>query len=57
MLQQAGRGKVIGDRAAGITGQPLAFDLLGGETERICTMKCRYIDGSSDTWDANRTSS
>ncbi len=45
LLQQAGRGKVIGDRTAGATGQPLSFDLPGGGSGRVCTMKCRYLDG------------
>jgi len=45
MLRHAGRGKTIGDRTAGVTGQPLSFDLPGGGTGRICTMKCRYLGG------------
>lgn len=45
VLQQAGRAKIIGDRTAGVTGQPLSFDLPGGGTGRVCTMKCRYTDG------------
>lgn len=45
VLQQAGRGKVIGDRTAGVTGQPISFDLPGGGTGRICTMKVCYSDG------------
>jgi carboxyl-terminal processing protease len=44
-LQQVDRGKVIGDRTAGATGQPLSLDLPGGGTGRICTMRCRYLDG------------
>ena len=45
LLQQAGRGKIIGDRTFGSTGQPFYFDLPGGGNGRVCTVKVRYADG------------
>ena len=46
MLQGNGRGTVIGQNSFGSTGQPLFFDLPGGGNGRICTVDCRYPDGS-----------
>ncbi|MCX6376771.1 MAG: S41 family peptidase [Armatimonadetes bacterium] len=45
LLQQAGRGKVIGDRTNGSTGQPFYFDLPGGGKGRVNTCKVCYADG------------
>jgi len=45
LLQQAGRGKVMGDRTNGSTGQPFFFDLPGGGNGRVCTVRTRYADG------------
>lgn len=39
------RGKIIGEPTGGSTGQPLAFDLPGGGTARICTKRDTYADG------------
>ena len=45
LLQQAGRGKVIGDRTAGSTGQPFILDLPGGGTGCVNTCNVCYADG------------
>ncbi len=39
------RGKLIGERTAGSTGQPLLFSLPGGGRGRVCTKRCTYPDG------------
>lgn len=39
------RGTLIGERTGGGTGQPLAFDLPGGGTARICAKRDEYPDG------------
>lgn len=41
------RGKLIGERTAGGTGQPLAFDLPGGGSARICAKREEYPDGQT----------
>jgi C-terminal processing protease CtpA/Prc len=40
-----GRGKVIGQRTCGSTGQPLMVQLPGGGGARICTKRDTYPDG------------
>jgi carboxyl-terminal processing protease len=40
-----GRGKVIGQRTCGSTGQPLTVPLPGGGGARICTKRDTYPDG------------
>jgi len=40
-----GRGKVIGQRTSGSTGQPLMVQLPGGGGARICTKRNTYPDG------------
>jgi carboxyl-terminal processing protease len=40
-----GRGKVIGQRTCGSTGQPLTVQLPGGGGARICTKRDTYPDG------------
>jgi carboxyl-terminal processing protease len=40
-----GRGKVIGQRTCGSTGQPLMVELPGGGGARICTKRDTYPDG------------
>ncbi len=40
-----GRGKVIGQRTCGSTGQPLMIQLPGGGNARICTKRDTYPDG------------
>ncbi len=39
------RGKIIGQRSAGSTGQPLSFKLPGGGSARICVKRDVYPDG------------
>jgi C-terminal processing protease CtpA/Prc len=49
LLQQAGRGTVMGDYTAGSSGQPVMFDLPGGGTGRVIATRSRYIDGREFT--------
>jgi C-terminal processing protease CtpA/Prc len=49
LLQQAGRGKVIGDRTFGSAGQPFILDLPGGGKGRVNTCKVCYADGREFT--------
>ena len=44
-FQTSGRGKVIGQRTNGSTGQPLRVQLPGGGSARICTKRDTYPDG------------
>jgi len=44
-LQLMRRGKLIGERTGGGTGQPLTFELPGGGTARICAKRDEYPDG------------
>jgi len=46
LLKQAGRGTVIGDRTFGSTGQPYMFTLPGGGRGLVCTVNCRFADGT-----------
>lgn len=39
------RGKLVGERSGGGTGQPLMFDLPGGGKARICAKRDEYPDG------------
>lgn len=49
MLQQAGRGTVMGDYTGGSSGQPVFFDLPGGGAGRVIATRSRYIDGREFT--------
>ena len=49
LLQQAGRGTVVGDYTGGSAGQPVMFDLPGGGTGRVIATRSRYIDGREFT--------
>ena len=42
----SGRGKLIGERSGGSTGQPLSFSLPGGGRARVCTKKDSFPDGT-----------
>jgi C-terminal processing protease CtpA/Prc len=44
-FQTGGRGKVVGRRTLGSTGQPLMIKLPGGGGARICTKRDTYPDG------------
>ena len=44
-FQTSNRGKVIGQKTRGSTGQPLTFELPGGGGARICTKRDTYPDG------------
>jgi carboxyl-terminal processing protease len=44
-FQTSGRGKVIGQKTNGSTGQPLQIRLPGGGGARICTKRDTYPDG------------
>ncbi|MGD8499613.1 MAG: S41 family peptidase [Phycisphaerales bacterium] len=44
-FQTSGRGKVIGQKTCGSTGQPLRIELPGGGGARICTKRDTYPDG------------
>ena len=44
-FQTSGRGKVIGQKTNGSTGQPLRVQLPGGGSARICTKRDTYPDG------------
>jgi C-terminal processing protease CtpA/Prc len=44
-FQTSGRGKVVGRRTLGSTGQPLQITLPGGGGARICTKRDTYPDG------------
>lgn len=44
-FQTSGRGRVVGQRTCGSTGQPLRVDLPGGGAARICTKRDTYPDG------------
>ena len=44
-FQTSGRGKVVGRRTLGSTGQPLTIELPGGGGARICTKWDTYPDG------------
>jgi C-terminal processing protease CtpA/Prc len=44
-FQTSGRGKVVGRRTLGSTGQPLSIQLPGGGGARICTKWDKYPDG------------
>lgn len=44
-FQTSGRGKVIGTKTNGSTGQPLRIQLPGGGSARICTKRDTYPDG------------
>ncbi len=44
-FQTSGRGKVIGQKTRGSTGQPLTIELPGGGGARICTKRDTYPDG------------
>jgi C-terminal processing protease CtpA/Prc len=44
-FQTSGRGKVIGQKTCGSTGQPLKIELPGGGGARICTKRDTYPDG------------
>lgn len=44
-FQTSGRGKVVGQRTLGSTGQPLHLELPGGGGARICTKWDTYPDG------------
>jgi C-terminal processing protease CtpA/Prc len=44
-FQTSGRGRVVGQRTCGSTGQPLRVDLPGGGGARICTKRDTYSDG------------
>ncbi|MHC4439439.1 MAG: S41 family peptidase, partial [Planctomycetota bacterium] len=44
-FQTSGRGKVIGQKTCGSTGQPLTIKLPGGGGARICTKRDTYPDG------------
>jgi carboxyl-terminal processing protease len=45
VFQASGRGKVVGQRTNGSTGQIMTFDLPGGGGFRVCTKWCSYPDG------------
>ena len=45
VFQASGRGKVVGQRTNGSTGQILTVDLPGGGGFRVCTKWCSYPDG------------
>ncbi len=45
VFQTSGRGKVVGRRTLGSTGQPLQITLPGGGGARICTKRDTYPDG------------
>jgi carboxyl-terminal processing protease len=45
VFQASGRGKVVGQRTNGSTGQILTMDLPGGGGFRVCTKWCSYPDG------------
>lgn len=49
LLQQAGRGTVMGDYTGGSSGQPIFFDLPGGGKGRVITTRSRYVDGREFT--------
>jgi C-terminal processing protease CtpA/Prc len=44
-FQTSGRGRVIGQKTCGSTGQPLRIELPGGGGARICTKRDTYPDG------------
>ena len=44
-FQTSNRGKVIGQKTCGSTGQPLTLELPGGGGARICTKRDTYPDG------------
>jgi len=44
--KSSGRGKIIGERSGGSTGQPLFFTLPGGGSARVCTKKDTFPDGT-----------
>jgi C-terminal processing protease CtpA/Prc len=44
-FQTSNRGKVIGQKTRGSTGQPLTLELPGGGGARICTKRDTYSDG------------
>jgi C-terminal processing protease CtpA/Prc len=44
-FQTSGRGRVIGQKTSGSTGQPLRIELPGGGGARICTKRDTYPDG------------
>jgi len=44
-FQTSNRGKVIGQKTRGSTGQPLTIELPGGGGARICTKRDTYPDG------------
>jgi carboxyl-terminal processing protease len=41
-----GRGKLIGEKSGGSSGQPLSFSLPGGGSARVCTKKDSFPDGT-----------
>lgn len=45
LLKQAGRGTFLGSPTGGSTGQPFSFNLPGGGSGRVCTVKTRYTSG------------
>lgn len=49
LLQQAGRGTVMGDYTGDSSGQPVFFDLPGGGSGRVIATRSRYIDGREFT--------
>jgi C-terminal processing protease CtpA/Prc len=40
------RGRIVGERTGGSTGQPLSFPLPGGGGARVCTRHCTLADGT-----------
>jgi hypothetical protein len=40
------RGKIVGEPSGGSTGQPLAFQLPGGGSARVCTKRDTFPDGT-----------
>lgn len=46
ILQQAGRAKVVGQRSAGSSGNPLAVPLPGGGVFEVSTFKATYPNGT-----------
>jgi carboxyl-terminal processing protease len=44
-FQTSNRGKVVGQKTCGSTGQPLTLELPGGGGARICTKRDTYPDG------------
>jgi C-terminal processing protease CtpA/Prc len=44
-FEEAKRGTIVGETSPGSSGQPMSFNLPGGISARVCTMKIAYADG------------